>query len=96
MGTLFRGDPSSSLIYGQFSYVFQVCRRVNSYCNDRAMTRDEKVYPDAGTFKPERFIKNGALNTEIRDPRNIVFGFGRQSVLFRSQYWISTLIPLFL
>jgi cytochrome P450 len=46
------------------------------------MTRDEEVYPDAESFKPERFIKNGTLNEEIRDPRDIVFGFGRRYVLF--------------
>jgi cytochrome P450 len=46
------------------------------------MTRDEDVYPDAESFKPERFIKNGSLNNEIRDPRDIVFGFGRRCVLF--------------
>ena len=47
------------------------------------MTRDEEVYPDAESFKPERFIKNGILNKEIRDPRDIVFGFGRRYVLLR-------------
>jgi hypothetical protein len=47
------------------------------------MTRDEEVYPDAESFKPERFIKNGALKKDIRDPRDIVFGFGRRCVLFR-------------
>ena len=40
------------------------------------MTRDEEVYPDAESFKPERFIENGALNKNIRDPRDFVFGFG--------------------
>jgi cytochrome P450 len=44
------------------------------------MTRDEEMYPDAEAFKPERFIKNGALNKEIRDPREFVFGFGRRYV----------------
>jgi hypothetical protein len=53
------------------------------------MTRDEELYPDAGSFKPERFMKDGALNKEIRDPRNIVFGFGRRRVFFR--YTISSL-----
>ena len=47
------------------------------------MTRDEEVYPEAASFKPERFIKNGALNKEIRDPRDIVFGFGRRYIFFR-------------
>jgi hypothetical protein len=44
------------------------------------MTRDEEVYPDAESFKPERFINNGDLNRAIRDPRDIVFGFGRRYV----------------
>ena len=47
------------------------------------MTRDEEVYPDPESFKPERFIKDGTLNKNIRDPRDIVFGFGRRCVLFR-------------
>jgi hypothetical protein len=50
------------------------------------MTRDEEVYPDAESFKPERFIKNGALNKDIRDPRDIVFGFGRRYTLFKLQF----------
>jgi cytochrome P450 len=48
------------------------------------MTRDEEVYPDAEFFKPERFFKDGTLNKEIRDPRDIVFGFGRRCVFSRS------------
>jgi cytochrome P450 len=47
------------------------------------MTRDEEIYPDAESFKPERFLKNGTLNKEIRDPRDIVFGFGRRYIFFR-------------
>jgi cytochrome P450 len=49
------------------------------------MTRDEEVYPDPESFKPERFLKNGTLNKEIRDPRDIVFGFGRRYVFSRSR-----------
>ena len=55
----------------------------NSYYVDRSMTRDEEIYPDPESFKPERFIKSGALNKEIRDPRDIVFGFGRRCVFHR-------------
>ena len=58
------------------------------------MTRDEEVYPDAESFKPERFLKNGTLNKEIRDPRDIVFGFGRWYVFFR--FHSIVLIVLFL
>jgi cytochrome P450 len=48
------------------------------------MTRDEEVYPNADSFKPERFINNCIINKEIRDPRDIVFGFGRRYVFSRS------------
>jgi hypothetical protein len=47
------------------------------------MTHDEEVYPDPESFKPERFIKNGTFNQNVRDPHDIVFGFGRRCVLFR-------------
>jgi cytochrome P450 len=45
------------------------------------MTRDEEVYPDSESFKPERFLKNGNINKVTRDPHDIVFGFGRRYVL---------------
>jgi hypothetical protein len=38
------------------------------------------TYPDPHTFKPERFLLNGKLNPAVRDPLDIVFGFGRRSV----------------
>ncbi|KAJ8593700.1 cytochrome P450 [Rhizopogon salebrosus TDB-379] len=42
-----------------------------------AMTRDEKRYPDACHFVPERFIDaNGALTND--DPKQYVFGLGRR------------------
>jgi cytochrome P450 len=78
--------------------VFPVRQRVlNSFCVYRSMTRDEEAYPDPESFKPERFIKNGALNKDIRDPRNIIFGFGRRCISskFHSIYHLK-LILLFL
>ena len=44
----------------------------------RAMLHNEDDYPDPSTFKPERFIKNGQLDPNIRDPFMIAFGFGRR------------------
>ncbi|KAF8661214.1 hypothetical protein AX16_001494 [Volvariella volvacea WC 439] len=43
-----------------------------------AMCHDEVAYPDSFTFNPERFLKDGELNTSARDPEGIVFGFGRR------------------
>jgi hypothetical protein len=64
-------------------------------CVDRSMTRDEEVFPDAESFEPERFIKEGVLNKEVRDPRDILFGFGRRCIFLFSLYYLSTLIPFF-
>ncbi|KAL1673532.1 cytochrome P450 [Schizophyllum commune] len=44
-----------------------------------SMTRDETTYPDPDTFKPERFLTaDGALDPTVRNPCDIVFGFGRR------------------
>ena len=46
----------------------------------RAMTRDEEVYQDADSFRPERFLKaDGSLNDDTMD---YAFGFGRRYVAF--------------
>ncbi|KAG1845247.1 cytochrome P450 [Suillus tomentosus] len=45
--------------------------------NTWAITRDEKRYPDASNFIPERFIdSNGALTSD--DPAQYIFGLGRR------------------
>jgi cytochrome P450 len=47
----------------------------------RAILRDEKLYPNAHEFYPERFMEKVDADTERkRDPRNYVFGFGRRYV----------------
>jgi len=43
-----------------------------------AMSRDERVYPDAEAFRPERFQNLDRETAEYMDPRNYVFGFGRR------------------
>ncbi|KAH9888994.1 cytochrome P450 [Cubamyces lactineus] len=43
-----------------------------------AMSRDESVYSDPECFRPERFLKDGNIDPNVRDPANFVFGFGRR------------------
>lgn len=45
------------------------------------MLQDEKEYPDPTVFKPERFLRYGKLNPDIRDPALMAFGFGRRYVV---------------
>ncbi|KAI0752762.1 CyP450 monooxygenase [Daedaleopsis nitida] len=39
---------------------------------------DPSVYEDPKTFRPERFIQDGQLNSNVRDPSAFAFGFGRR------------------
>ena len=50
----------------------------------RAMSNDERAYPEPHIFKPERFLKNGELDSSVRDPMDIAFGFGRRWAFFFS------------
>jgi cytochrome P450 len=44
----------------------------------RAILHDEKDYPDPYTFNPDRFIKDGKLNDDVKDPSTAAFGHGRR------------------
>ena len=46
---------------------------------------DPLEYGDPDVFRPERFIKDGQLNPNVRDPADFVFGFGQRCV------WISSM-----
>jgi len=44
------------------------------------MLNNEAEYPDPSSFNPERYLKNGQLDPNIRDPALMAFGFGRRQV----------------
>ena len=46
---------------------------------------DERDYPEPHEFNPERFLNDGKLNSSVRDPMDIAFGFGRRSIFFLHQ-----------
>ena len=41
---------------------------------------DRKAFNNPQEFQPERFLKDGKLNPDVRDPECAAFGFGRRSV----------------
>ncbi|PIL29142.1 cytochrome P450 [Ganoderma sinense ZZ0214-1] len=46
--------------------------------NTWACMHDPAVYEDPHVFRPERFIRDGKLDTSVRDPLAFIFGFGRR------------------
>ncbi|TCD67111.1 hypothetical protein EIP91_000574 [Steccherinum ochraceum] len=46
--------------------------------NQWAMLHNEVDYPNPGKFDPDRFLKDGKINPDVRDPSTIAFGFGRR------------------
>ena len=61
-----------------FIIATQTCFILTIHILTRAMLHNEDDYPDPFVFKPERFIKDGQINPNIRDPAMIAFGFGRR------------------
>ncbi|KAJ7146856.1 cytochrome P450 [Mycena epipterygia] len=45
--------------------------------NALAILHNEDMYPDPTAFKPERFLRDGKLNPDVRDSQ-AAFGFGRR------------------
>ncbi|KAJ7621020.1 cytochrome P450 [Roridomyces roridus] len=69
--------PKGSLVFG----------------NVWAITRDERLFPNASAFVPERYLETvDAALARKRDPRNYVFGFGRRRCpgdnLVESSIWL--------
>ncbi|KAJ3505494.1 hypothetical protein NLJ89_g7384 [Agrocybe chaxingu] len=60
--------------------------------NAWAILHDKEEYPDPLEFRPERFLKDGKLNRDVREP-TVAFGFGRRICPGRhiavSTLWIS-------
>ncbi|KAG6895218.1 hypothetical protein C0992_002520 [Termitomyces sp. T32_za158] len=46
--------------------------------NAWAMLHDETVYPKPFDFDPDRWLKDGKLNPDVRDSSHVIFGFGRR------------------
>ena len=42
------------------------------------MLHDPEDYPDPESFNPDRFIRDKAIDPDVRDPLPIAFGFGRR------------------
>ncbi|KAF8816726.1 cytochrome P450 [Phlegmacium glaucopus] len=57
---------------------FTIRKKSLVIANIWSMLRDESIYPDPLTFKPERFMEADSEKKKLMDPRNYIFGFGRR------------------
>lgn len=64
--------------HGNSPYFSTIDRRSPSCVYPRAMLHDESEYPDPYSFKPERFLKDGQLDPDVRGPAEVAFGYGRR------------------
>jgi len=46
--------------------------------NAWSILHDRKVFNNPEEFQPERYLKDGRLNPDVRDPVCAAFGFGRR------------------
>ena len=46
----------------------------------RSVLNDPIAFNNPQEFQPERYLKDGKLNPDVRDPDCAAFGFGRRSV----------------
>ncbi|KAF9786299.1 cytochrome P450 [Thelephora terrestris] len=46
--------------------------------NPWAVFHNESLYPDAHAFKPDRFLKDGQIDPDVKDPEVLIFGCGRR------------------
>ncbi|KAF4615695.1 hypothetical protein D9613_012525 [Agrocybe pediades] len=46
--------------------------------NSWFLLQDQHCFPEPDVYNPERFLRNGKLNPEVRDPTQSVFGHGRR------------------
>jgi len=44
----------------------------------RFILHDPEVFTDPSAYNPERYLKDGQLNPDVRDPVSAAFGFGRR------------------
>ena len=77
MASIFRKGQSWSEMHGCYDHLI-LFSALNFW--SRSILNDRKAFNSPEEFQPERYLKDGKLNPDVRDPECAAFGFGRRSV----------------
>ncbi|KZT31335.1 cytochrome P450 [Sistotremastrum suecicum HHB10207 ss-3] len=98
------GLPHASIMDDEYKGMFIPARSM-IITDVMSMTSNENDFPDPYTFNPERYMdyssEKPSLRSDVRDPFDIIFGFGRRACPGRhvavAQMWImcATLLSVF-
>jgi cytochrome P450 len=74
--------PKGTIVIGNLWLVYHDSEILFSALNFslRSILNDPEVFNNPQEFQPERYLKDGKLNLDVRDPDFAIFGFGRRSV----------------
>lgn len=71
--------PKGTIVMGSAWYVFGSTGDSDGLILvDRALLHDPQAYKDPMRFMPERYLKDGKLDPDVRDPSVAAFGYGRR------------------
>ena len=62
----------------------------------RSILHDHKIFNNPEEFQPERYLKDGKVNSDVRHSECAVFGFGPRSVnsVYSTTYMLITSSPV--
>jgi cytochrome P450 len=58
----------------------------------RAMFHDESTYSNPHAYNPERYLEDGKFALSVKDPEEVIFGFGRRCCWFSDGGQISSIL----
>lgn len=71
------------LLYQCLLILFIVCFQTHIQANLFGMFRDENLFPDNESFKPERWLRENKMDTQLKSLSNLIWGHGARMCIGR-------------
>ena len=89
MVTIFQKGQLSLAIVGEYEWLLLLSLLTFLI---RSILHDPKIFNNPMEYQPERYLKDGKLNSDVMDPDTVAFGYGRRSVIDSIYFWVSLYI----